>query len=160
MAENANEEAVAVLAAGCFWGVEATLQDAAGVLRTRVGYCGGHLANPSYQAVCRGDSGHAEAVEVVFDAAQTSYADVLEVFWRLHDPTQHNRQGVDIGSQYRSAIFYVDDTQKQSAEASKFAAQKNWRAPIVTEIVPLGEFWQAEDYHQNYVQKRRRHGFF
>lgn len=157
---NMAKEDIAVVAAGCFWGVEATLQDAPGVLRTRVGYCGGHTANPDYKSVCSGSTGHAEAVEVVFDPEQISYDEILAVFWRLHDPTQHNRQGVDIGSQYRSAIFYTNDAQRDAATASKTAAQAKVRGEIVTEIKPLGEFWQAEDYHQSYVKKKRHHGFF
>ena len=145
----------AVLAAGCFWGVEATLRKVAGVVDARVGYTGGNLANATYEQVCAGSSGHAEAVEVLFAPARVSFGQLLGVFWQLHDPTQLNRQGADVGSQYRSAIFYTTESQKQTAEESLAKEQQKHNRTIATQICPLGEFWLAEDYHQNYVQKRR-----
>lgn len=144
----------AVIAAGCFWGVEATLRKTDGVINARVGYTGGHLDNATYEQVCAGKSGHAEAVEVLFDPARISYPQLLGVFWQLHDPTQLNRQGPDVGSQYRSAIFYDGERQRQLAEQSLAQEQQNRKRPVVTEIRPLGAFWPAEEYHQNYVQKR------
>ncbi|MGI9337135.1 MAG: peptide-methionine (S)-S-oxide reductase MsrA [Gammaproteobacteria bacterium] len=144
----------AVLAAGCFWGVEATLRGTEGVVDARVGYTGGHLDNATYEQVCTGKSGHAEAVEVLFDPARISYSQLLNAFWQLHDPTQLNRQGADIGDQYRSAIFYDNDGQRQLAEESLAEQQQQSKHPVVTQIRPLGVFWNAEDYHQNYVQKR------
>lgn len=146
----------AVFAAGCFWGVEATLQKVPGVAHTRVGYTGGHAANPTYEAVCGGQTGHAEAVEVVFDPAVVSYEEVLARFWALHDPTQVNRQGPDVGTQYRSAIFVADERQRAAAEASLAERQRALSHPIATEIAAAGTFWAAEEYHQCYVQKRRR----
>lgn len=150
----------AIFAAGCFWGVEATLQKISGVEQTTVGYTGGHTQNPDYKAVCRGDTGHAEAVEVLFDPQKISYEQLLNEFWALHDPTQLNRQGPDYGTQYRSAIFYTSDAQRTAAAQSKEQAQQRFNAPIVTEIAAASEFWRAEDYHQCYVQKRRKFGFF
>ena len=146
----------AIFAAGCFWGVEADFQKVEGVVGTRVGYTGGTLENPDYAAVCRGDSGHAEAVAVDFDPERVSYSQLLQHFWKLHDPTQVDRQGADVGSQYRSAIFYLNEEQRRQAEESKRDEQH--RLPIATEITPASDFWEAEDYHQCYVQKRR--GFF
>ncbi len=147
--------AIATFAAGCFWGVEATFRAIEGVTATAVGYTGGHVANPSYEEVCTGTTGHAEAVRVEFDPDKVSYERLLEVFWDCHDPTQLNRQGPDIGTQYRSAIFYHDEIQKAAAEDSKArrAASGRHAAPIVTEIVPAGEFWMAEEYHQQYFEK-------
>ena len=145
----------AIFAAGCFWGVEATLQKISGVVNTRVGYIGGHLPNADYRSVCGGDTGHAEAVEVVFDAGTVSYEELLAAFWQLHDPTQKDRQGPDVGSQYRSAVFYLDDAQRQAAEESKTAQQKRLSRPIATEITAATDFWEAEEYHQSYVLKRR-----
>ncbi len=148
--------AVATFAAGCFWGVEAAFHQAGGVMSTEVGYIGGHVANATYEQVCGHGTGHAEAVRVVFDAGEVSYDKLLDLFWGMHDPTQMNRQGADIGDQYRTAIFYHDEAQKQAAEASreKLTEAGVFGAPIVTEIVAAGDFWRAEDYHQQYLAKR------
>ena len=150
----------AIFAAGCFWGVEATFQEIGGVVGTRVGYIGGNTPQPDYKSVCTGNTGHAEAVEVIFDNDKISYRELLGFFWQAHDPTQKNRQGPDVGSQYRSAIFYMNTAQRDIAEASKAAEQKHRGNDIVTEITLAGDFWQAEDYHQNYVRKKRGTGFF
>lgn len=147
-----------IVAGGCFWGVEAILQDVDGVIETTVGYTGGHTKNPTYKEVCHKQTGHAEAVEVVFDPAKISYEKLLDVFWRLHDPTTLNRQGPDVGSQYRSAVFYLNDEQKLAAEKVKQEAQKDWDKPIVTEITKATIFYPAEDYHQNYFKKNGGHG--
>lgn len=146
----------ATFAAGCFWGVEATFRQIPGVTSTRVGYTGGKTDNPTYKQVCTDGTGHAEAVEVDFDPAKVSYADLLKVFWENHDPTQLNRQGPDWGSQYRSAIFYHSPEQAQVAQVSKEALEKARRfsKPIVTQIVPAVTFHEAEDYHQQYLEKR------
>jgi peptide-methionine (S)-S-oxide reductase len=148
--------AKATFAAGCFWGVEETFRQTSGVTATAVGYTGGQTANPSYEQVCTDRTGHAEAVEVEFDPARVSYDHLLDVFWASHDPTQLNRQGPDYGSQYRSAIFYHTPEQQQAAAASKerLAASGRLARPIVTQIVPAGEFFRAEDYHQQYLAKR------
>ena len=148
----------AIFAAGCFWGVEAAFRNTEGVTATRVGYTGGHTPNATYHDVCSGGTGHAEAVEVEFDPARVSYEQLLNVFWEEHDPTTMNRQGPDVGTQYRSGIFYVDDAQRASAEASKAAleASGKYRKPIVTEITAATAFWPAEDYHQQYLEKRGR----
>ncbi len=145
----------AIFAAGCFWGVEAEFRKLGGVISTQVGYTGGRLKKPTYEQVCGGDTGHAEAVEVTYDPAQISYDQLLEVFWENHDPTTPNQQGPDIGEQYRSAVFYVSEEQKRLAESSKTKAQGKYsRRPIVTQIVPAQEFYSAEDYHQQYLEKR------
>lgn len=143
-------------AAGCFWGVEAEFRKLPGVLATRVGYTGGTDPNPTYEQVCSHTTGHAEAVEVEFDPAKISYEKLLEVFWSFHDPTQLNRQGPDVGEQYRSAIFYHDDAQQLAATRLKEALEKSGqvRKPIVTQIVPATIFYPAEDYHQQYLEKR------
>jgi peptide-methionine (S)-S-oxide reductase len=146
----------ATFAAGCFWGVEAALRDVDGVLETAVGYTGGDVADPSYKQVCRGGTGHAEAVDVWFDPAQVSYEQLLETFWRIHDPTTRNRQGWDVGSQYRSAIFCHDAEQQTGAMSSRDNARGSSRKPIVTEIVPASAFYRAEDYHQRYFEKQGR----
>jgi len=148
--------AEAVFAAGCFWGVEARFRALAGVLETEVGYTGGASDSPSYEEVCTGRTGHAEAVRVVYDPARIGYDRLLDVFWDAHDPTQVNRQGPDVGTQYRSAIFYLDDQQKAAATESRarLAEAGGYRAPIATEIVPAGRFWPAESYHQQYLEKR------
>jgi len=150
-----SSHAVATLAGGCFWGMEDILRKIPGVLETRVGYAGGSTKNPTYRDVSRGDTGHAEAIEVVFDPARLSYEDLLGYFFRMHDPTTLNRQHNDVGTQYRSAIFYHDDEQRQVAERVKERVQRSgkWDGRIVTEIVPAGEFWAAEDYHQKYLEK-------
>jgi peptide-methionine (S)-S-oxide reductase len=144
----------ATFAAGCFWGVEATFRSIPGVISTRAGYTGGALKNPAYKDVCTDRTGHAEAVEVTYDPARVSYEDLLKVFWQNHDPTTLNRQGPDVGTQYRSAVFYHSPAQEAAARASKDQVQKSSRRPIVTQIVPAAEFWQAEDYHQQYLEKR------
>lgn len=148
----------ALFGAGCFWGVELAFRKVLGVTNVTVGYSGGHVPNPTYQEVCYKDTGHAEAVLVEFDESQVSYNDLLKTFWQLHDPTQKNRQGPDIGSQYRSAIFYFNETQKQQAEAAKaqLAASGKFSQPIVTEITPASEFYPAEEYHQRYFEKQGR----
>jgi peptide-methionine (S)-S-oxide reductase len=146
----------ATFAAGCFWGVEATFRQIPGVSATRVGYTGGEFKDPTYKDVCTDRTGHAEAVEVVYDPAKVSYQTLLNVFWENHDPTQLNRQGPDFGTQYRSAIFYHSPEQEQEARASKSQLEKSghFRRPIVTQIVPATTFYEAEDYHQQYLEKR------
>jgi peptide-methionine (S)-S-oxide reductase len=148
--------AKATFAAGCFWGVESAFRQQSGVIATAVGYTGGDTRNPSYEDVCSGRTGHAEAVLVEYDPDKVSYERLLELFWENHDPTQLSRQGLDHGSQYRSAIFFHDAAQEATAKASKEALAKSGthRRPIVTEIVPAGDFWMAEDYHQQYFEKR------
>jgi peptide-methionine (S)-S-oxide reductase len=146
----------ATFGAGCFWGVEAAFRQVKGVLSTAVGYMGGSLRDPSYQDVCTDRTGHAEVVQVEFDPAQVSYDDLLRVFWENHDPTTLNRQGPDVGTQYRSVIFYHTPAQEAAAKASKDALARSgaYKRPIVTEIVPAAEFWRAEEYHQQYLEKR------
>jgi peptide-methionine (S)-S-oxide reductase len=148
--------AKATFAAGCFWGVEAAFRQIAGVLGTAVGYTGGQSQNPTYEQVCTDRTGHAEAVEVEFDPAKVSYDQLLAVFWQNHDPTQLNRQGPDYGSQYRSAIFYHTPEQQAAAEASmkQLAESGKFNRPIATQIVPAAEFHRAEEYHQQYLEKR------
>ena len=145
----------ALFAAGCFWGVEDAFMEIPGVVATRVGYTGGHSMNPTYRDVCSGDTGHAEAVEVTFDPSIISYDRLLEQFWTCHDPTQLNRQGPDVGDQYRSAIFYFSEAQKQLAQESleNLEHSGRLRKRIVTEIVPAGTFWEAEAYHQKYHKR-------
>ena len=149
-------ERKATFGAGCFWGVEAAFRQIEGVTRTRVGYSGGTLENPSYEDVCSHTTGHAEVVEVTYDPEQVSYDELLEVFWHKHDPTQLNRQGWDIGDNYRSAIFFHDDEQHEAALQSKAREQASSSKPIVTQIEPAQSFWEAEDYHQQYLEKRGR----
>ena len=144
----------ATFGAGCFWGVEEAFRRLAGVKETAVGYTGGSLKNPTYQDVCTDRTGHAEVVEVTFDPAVVSYHDLLNVFWENHDPTTKNRQGPDVGAQYRSAIFFHSPEQEAEAKRSRDEAQKNFKKPIVTEIVPAADFWRAEEYHQQYLEKR------
>ena len=144
---------LATFAAGCFWGVEAAFRQIPGVLAVTSGYTGGSVANPSYQDVCTGRTGHAEAVQVAYDPARVSYDTLLGAFWKIHDPTTPNRQGPDVGTQYRSAIFTNGEEQRRLAEASRDREQRNQREPIVTEIVAGGEFYPAEDYHQRYFEK-------
>ena len=153
----------ATFAAGCFWGVEAAFRRVEGVTRTEVGYTGGALADPTYEAVCAGRTGHAEAVRVEFDEARVSYEHLLELFWSIHDPTQVNRQGADVGTQYRSAVFFLDAGQETAARASLAAVQTRLDRPVATEITPAPEFWRAEEYHQQYLAKNPggycNHGF-
>lgn len=143
----------AIFAAGCFWGVEAAFRQLPGVLEVTSGYTGGHTVAPSYEDVCSGRTGHAEAVEVIYDPQQISYDTLLDAFWKIHDPTTPNRQGPDVGTQYRSAIFTRGDEQQQLAEASRSRAQANQSKPIVTEIKAAGDFYPAEDYHQRYFER-------
>ncbi|MCX6844516.1 MAG: peptide-methionine (S)-S-oxide reductase MsrA [candidate division WOR-3 bacterium] len=142
-------------AAGCFWGVQAEFDKVNGVVTTTVGYAGGHTKKPTYRDVCSDTTGHAEAVQVVFDPTVVTYEQLLDKFWSIHDPTTPNQQGPDFGSQYRSAIFYHSPAQQAAALASKAELEKSgkYRRPVVTEIVPAVEFWPAEEYHQKYFQK-------
>ena len=146
----------ASFAAGCFWGVEAAFRQVPGVLATAVGYEGGTTENPTYEDVCRKNTGHAETVEVDFDPKRVSYGQLLDVFWENHDPTTLNRQGPDVGEQYRSAIFFHDADQEREARASKENLEKSgrYRRPVVTEIAPARQIWRANDYHQQYLEKR------
>ncbi len=145
--------ATATFAAGCFWGVEAAFRQIPGVLEVTSGYTGGHAAQPTYREVCTGRTGHAEAVQVTYDPQQVSYETLLDAFWKIHDPTTPNRQGPDVGTQYRSAIFTHDAEQQRLAQASRAREQSNRKAPIVTEITAAGEFYPAEEYHQRYFEK-------
>ena len=146
----------ATFGAGCFWGVEETFRQTPGVVETAVGYEGGTFENPTYKAVCTDRTGHAEVVEVEYDPAQISYEALLEVFWNNHDPTTLNRQGPDVGTQYRSVIFYHTPEQQQIALASKERKQESgkYKRPIVTQVVPASTFYRAEEYHQRYLEKR------
>jgi peptide-methionine (S)-S-oxide reductase len=143
----------ATFAAGCFWGVEASFREIEGVVRTSVGYTGGHTVDPSYEQVCADGTGHAEAVDVWFDPALVSYDELLNVFWSIHDPTTPNRQGWDLGSQYRSAVFFHDAEQERLAIASRDQRQASLARQIVTQIVPAPAFYDAEEYHQRYYEK-------
>ncbi|MDL1871943.1 peptide-methionine (S)-S-oxide reductase MsrA [Deltaproteobacteria bacterium PRO3] len=146
----------ATFAAGCFWGVEETFRRTPGVVATAVGYTGGRTENPTYEDVCSDETGHAEAVEVEFDPAKISYGDLLEIFFKNHDPTTPNRQGPDVGSQYRSAIFFHSPEQEREAREKKDVLDRSgaFRRPIVTEIVPARTFYRGEEYHQRYLEKR------
>ena len=146
----------ATFGAGCFWGVEAAFRQVPGVLSTAVGYSGGTLPDPTYRDVCGGRTGHAEVVEVAYDPERVSYDKLLDVFWENHDPTTLNRQGPDVGEQYRSAVFFHDAGQEEAARASREKLEKSgrYRRPVVTEITPASQFWRAEDYHQQYLEKR------
>ncbi|MDX2481986.1 MAG: peptide-methionine (S)-S-oxide reductase MsrA [Desulfuromusa sp.] len=147
----------ATFAGGCFWGVEEAFRTLNGVIKTAVGYMGGTTENPNYELVCTGQTGHAEVVEIEFNPAVISYQQLLELFWAAHNPTSLNFQGVDHGTQYRSAIFYHSDEQHQQAEESKSAldASGSHLVPVVTEITPAGPFWRAEEYHQQYFMKQK-----
>jgi peptide-methionine (S)-S-oxide reductase len=149
---------VATLGGGCFWCLEAVYQELRGVEKVESGYSGGDVPNPTYRQVCSETTGHAEVVQVTFDPNEVSYRDILEVYFTIHDPTTLNRQGADVGTQYRSVIFYHTEEQKRTAEEviSEIEAEGIWNSPILTEVVPLDEFYVAEDYHQNYF---RNHGF-
>lgn len=146
----------ATFGAGCFWGVEVAFRNVPGVVDAKVGYLGGTLANPTYEDVCSGETGHAEVVQVEFDPARVSFDELLDVFWSNHNPTTRNRQGPDVGTQYRSAIFYHDDEQRALAEKSRarWDASGKFGRPIVTEITAASEFYPAEEYHQRYLEKR------
>jgi methionine-S-sulfoxide reductase len=146
----------AIIAAGCFWGVQYYFDQVPGVLSTAVGYTGGHKQNPTYEDVCYTDTGHAEAVRVEFDPEVLSYEKLLLHFFRIHDPTQLNRQGPDVGEQYRSAIFYTDDSQKKITKDIIASLQRNYKKPIVTQLVPAVTFFLAEDYHQKFTQRTGR----
>lgn len=148
----------ALFAAGCFWGVEQMFREVPGVTATAVGYSGGHTTSPTYKEVCTDRTGHAEVVQVEFDPAQVSYEKLLEVFWNGHDPTQVNRQGPDVGSQYRSAVFCLTPAQQQTAQAmkSRLEASGRFARPIATEITAAGPFYRAEEYHQQYLEKNGR----
>src|SRR3990172_9501971 len=148
----------ATFAAGCFWGVEEAFRQVKGVMSTAVGYTGGSFKDPTYKDVCSGKTGHAEAVEIEYDSSRVSYDELLTVFWENHDPTTLNRQGPDVGTQYRSAIFFHTPEQKAAAIASKEKLQNSgrYKNPIATEITPASQFYRAEDYHQQYVEKRER----
>jgi peptide-methionine (S)-S-oxide reductase len=147
---------IATFGAGCFWGIEAAFRRVPGVLDAAVGYSGGHMANPTYKDVCTDETGHAEVVQVTFDPAKVSFAQLLDVFWQIHDPTQVNRQGPDFGTQYRTAIFYHSPEQEVAAKKSKatLEASGKLRRPLATEITPAGTFYRAEEYHQRYLEKR------
>jgi peptide-methionine (S)-S-oxide reductase len=147
--------ATAIFAAGCFWQVEHTFRQVPGVLHVESGYTGGHVANPTYKQVCYEDTGHAEAVRVEFDPAEVSFEQLIETFWQCHDPTQVDRQGPDVGRQYRSAIFYADEAQRAAAERAReaLAASARASAPVATEIVPAAPFYRAEEFHQRYLEK-------
>jgi peptide-methionine (S)-S-oxide reductase len=146
----------ATFAAGCFWGVEAAFREIEGVVRTSVGYTGGHTPRPTYEQVCSHMTGHAEAVEVWFDPAQVTFEQLLERFWEIHNPTTRDRQGFDFGNQYRSAIFFHSPAQEAAAIASREREQTTRRRQIVTEIVPASAFYRAEEYHQRYLEKSGR----
>jgi peptide-methionine (S)-S-oxide reductase len=160
MMENngASRTEVATLGGGCFWCLEAVYQELRGVERIESGYSGGDVPNPTYRQVCSETTGHAEVVQVTFDPDEVSYRDILEVYFTIHDPTTLNRQGADVGTQYRSVIFYHDEDQRRTAEEviSNLGTEGIWNSPIVTEVVPFDEFYVAEDYHQNYF---RNNGF-
>jgi len=151
----------ATLGAGCFWCVEAVFQDLRGVERVVSGYAGGSVMNPTYQQVCSGNTGHAEVVQITFHPEAISFEDLLYVFWRTHDPTTLNRQGADVGTQYRSVILYHDEEQKAIAEKSKHETDASglWPDPIVTEISPLRDFYEAETYHQDYYRQNPNQGY-
>jgi peptide-methionine (S)-S-oxide reductase len=160
MAQESKNHDKAFFAAGCFWGVESTFQALEGVISTTVGYTGGKAKDPSYEVVCTGITGHAEAVEVVYDASVVSYENLLNTFFELHDPTTFNRQGPDVGTQYRSAIFYGNDNEKKLAEKIINAINESgkFRTKIVTEVKPATDFYNAEDYHQDYYKKKGING--
>ena len=154
-----NADGVAILGGGCFWCLEAVYQRVEGVKTVVPGYAGGQRDNPSYEAVCEGTTGHAEVVKITFDTSKTDYDKILDWFWRCHNPTQLNRQGNDIGTQYRSVVFFLDEGQKKSAEITKTQQQREWNDPIVTEILPAPHFWEAEDYHHDYFNKHPWNGY-
>lgn len=146
----------AIFAAGCFWGVQYYFDQEPGVTKSMVGYTAGHTKNPTYEEVCSHTTGHAEALELEFDLDKVSYETLVKQFFRMHDPTQLNRQGPDVGDSYRSGIYYLNDEQKKIAEAVRQASQKDFEQPIVTEIKPAGPFYEAEDYHQKFAERTGR----
>ena len=148
-------EKTASFAAGCFWGVEARFRNITGVTDAAVGYMGGDTDNPGYQQVCSGNTGHAEAVQLLFDDTQVSYTELLDAFFAMHNPTTLDRQGPDFGSQYRSAVFWHDSEQQQEAEKkiAKLDVSGKWQDPVVTQVVEADKFWRAEEYHQRYLEK-------
>jgi len=150
---------IATFGGGCFWCIEAVFARLEGVIDVVSGYAGGEKADPTYEDVCAGTTGHAEVVQVTFEAKRVSYADLLATFFKAHDPTTPNRQGADVGSQYRSIILYRGEEQRAAAVAARKKAQKDWKDPIVTEIVPLTAFYGAEDYHQDYFENNRAAGY-
>lgn len=154
-----NADSTAILGGGCFWCLEAVYQRVDGVVSVVPGYAGGQVANPTYEGVCSGDTGHAEVVKISYDSSKIDFKGVLDWFWRCHDPTQLNRQGNDVGTQYRSAIFYVDEAQRALAEKTKAEQQSVWGKPVVTEISPAPKFWEAEDYHHDYFNKHPWNGY-
>lgn len=158
---NENKLHTATLAGGCFWCLEAVYDELSGVEDVVSGYAGGHVDDPSYQQVCTGTTGHAEVVQLKYDPDAVSYREILEVFFSIHDPTTLNRQGADVGTQYRSAIFYHNEEQKEIAEEviAQLEAENVWPNPIVTEVSPIDEFYQAEDYHQEYFAKNPNQGY-
>lgn len=149
---------LATFAAGCFWGVENKFRQLEGVFSTRVGYSGGDVKNPTYRLVCTDKTGHAESVEIMYDPSVISYQELLDYFFELHDPTQLNRQGPDVGSQYRSVVFYYNESQRETAlhKITELEAAGRYRKPIVTQVVPAEEFYEAETYHQHYYEKRKK----
>lgn len=153
------ERAIATFANGCFWCTEAVLEQLDGVLDVTSGYMGGTIDAPTYEQVCGGSTGHAECVQVTFDPARIRYEDLLEWFFRSHDPTTLNRQGADVGTQYRSAIFVHDDAQRQAAQQAIATFQPQFAAPIVTEVTPASRFWPAEGYHQDYFRRNTQQGY-
>jgi len=161
MESEQDETQLATFGAGCFWCVEAVLQQLDGVLEVGSGFMGGQTENPTYREVCRGETGHAEVVHVRFDADRISYEELLNWFWRLHDPTTLNRQGNDVGTQYRSAIFYHSDEQRKAAEKSKAAVEASgaFADPVVTEIAAASTFYEAEDYHRDYYRQNREQSY-
>jgi len=159
MNSNSNNTETATLGGGCFWCTEAIYQMIPGVKSVASGYAGGTKENPTYKEVCTGTTGHAEVIQIVYDPKAVSYEKILETFWDAHDPTTLNRQGNDVGTQYRSVIFYNNDAQKAAAEKSKAEAQKHFDKPIVTQIVPLTKYYKAEDYHQDYYRNNSNQGY-
>jgi peptide-methionine (S)-S-oxide reductase len=151
----ASTNKIAVFGAGCFWGVESAFRAVEGVVNVASGYAGGTVPNPGYRTVCGGKTGHAEVVQVEYDPARVSYEQLLEVFWNIHDPTTLNRQGPDVGTQYRSVIFYSDEHERKAAEESKRRLDESGKLgrPVVTQIVPAAEFYRAEEYHQRYYER-------
>ncbi|MFN3604286.1 MAG: peptide-methionine (S)-S-oxide reductase MsrA [Leptonema sp. (in: bacteria)] len=150
---------IATLGGGCFWCLEAVYKHIEGISKVESGYSGGYVENPTYEQVCRGDTGHAEVIQIEYDSNQIDYHKILEIFWKIHDPTTLNRQGADVGPQYRSIILYHDEKQKEIALQSKELAQKYFINPIVTEIIPFKKFYKAEEYHQNFYFKNPNHPY-